>query len=250
MIINKESVSKHFSKASKSYDAQASFQAYMAQELIKMLNSKEYKNILEIGCGTGYLSSLLLDKFNPDSLLLNDLSENMLTLCKEKFKHNDKVSFLLKDAESLSFSDKNLYSLIISNACFQWLKDLEEALMNYKSALSKNGILAFTTFGKSNFKELKAVSGLGLDYLDKQRLESILCSIGSKYKFEEIEAKTHYKDALSMLKSLKATGVSGLSKSVWTRQKLQSFISDYQRQYTDNLGCYLTWNVFYVVASF
>lgn len=250
MIINKESVSKHFSKASKTYDSHASFQAFMAQELVKMLSSTEYKHILEIGCGTGYLSSLLLDNFKYDSLLLNDLSENMLSLCKEKFGHNDKVSFLLKDAESLSFADEDFYSLIISNACFQWLKDLEGALLSYKTALRSDGILAFTTFGKNNFKELKTITGLGLDYLDKQMLEKILFSIGAKYQLEEIEVKTHYKDALSMIKSLKATGVSGFSKSVWTKQKLHNFISDYEKQYSDNSGCFLTWNVFFVVASF
>lgn len=101
----------------------------------------------------------------------------MLNLCKEKFKDTklfkeNKLSFLQADADSLELHDN--YSLIISNACFQWLKKLEGDLLNYVEHLQKEGILAFTIFSKDNFYELRECSGVSLEYIDKSTLKKIL----------------------------------------------------------------------------
>ena len=45
--------------------------------------------------------------------------------------------------------------LIISNAMFQWFDNLDKAIETLKLSLEKDGVIAFSTFTPSNFKEIK-----------------------------------------------------------------------------------------------
>ena len=86
MQISKDSIQKSFSKASKTYENSACVQNTMAHELVELLPKVSFESVLEIGCGTGLLSSLILNNLKLSSLTLNDLSLDMLNLCKEKFE--------------------------------------------------------------------------------------------------------------------------------------------------------------------
>ena len=252
MQISKDSIQKSFSKASKTYENSACVQNTMAHELIDFLPEKNFDTVLEIGCGTGLLSYLILNNLKLSSLTLNDLSLDMLNLCKEKFKDTElfkenKLSFLQADADNLDLYDN--YSLIISNACFQWLKELEHDLLNYTEHLDSKGILAFTIFSKDNFYELKECSGVGLEYIDKDTLAKILEKTQCNYRIEKREFISYYPDVKTMLRSFKNTGVSGLTHSIWTKSRLNGFIKSYKDKYTTNNGVKLTWSYFLVVVK-
>src|SRR5688500_7035775 len=60
-MIDKRLLSKRFSEHAKTYDAYANVQKNMAKQLVDLLpqkNTNHKINILEIGCGTGYLTRL------------------------------------------------------------------------------------------------------------------------------------------------------------------------------------------------
>lgn len=65
-------------------------------------------------------------------------------------------------------------NLIISNAMFQWFDNLEKSIDKIKFSLDKNGILAFSTFGLDNYKEITSLTGLTLKYKTKEEIEAIL----------------------------------------------------------------------------
>ena len=263
-MLTKETVASHFSKAASTYDTQATVQLEMASLLLKKLLSYQKDNtafnqILEIGCGTGQLSSMLMESLDFKKLVLNDFSEDMLLSCQKKFDGTNKsnlIDYMHADAEKLKKVVSLLYQsdldnkddLIISNACFQWFKDLKKALNNFKSLLTADGIIAFTTFGEGNFKELKQSSSFGLDYLSRLQIETILQELDLEYSFEEKVTTSYFADIKAMLKSFKQTGVSGLSHQIWTKQKLFDFTKAYE-ELRQAKGLPLTWVSYFVIAK-
>lgn len=248
MLVNKNLVEQRFSRASDSYHNDANVQAVMARELIDRVESQPYDEILEIGCGTGLLSKMIADNLDFKHLILNDISKSMLLHCKNAVPESERVSYLIKDAESLDFKEQDRFDLIISNACLQWMSDLEKVLKDFKSYLKDNGCLAFSIFSEGNFAEIKHCTGLSLAYKYQKTLQKMLSGIFPCYTLMPREIVLYYKDVKSMLRSFKRTGVSGLSGRIWTKTQLNEFIEKYEQNYKSDKGVRLTWKWHYVIA--
>lgn len=246
MHISKQKVKDQFSKASSTYENSACTQYAMAKTLNSLLDAKSYQEVLEIGCGTGALSDLFASSHDFKSLVLNDISDSMLAVCWEKFRHDDRIAYLQADAENLHDIIDSKYSLIISNACFQWFKDLKQVLISLKDLLEDDGQILFSTFIEGNFLELKNTAGVSLHYLSEDCLTECLLDSGLDFEISVHQMHEYFSDAKAMLKSLKETGVTGLSNSVWTKGRLLKFIKDYESLYKDEKGVRLTWRYAFV----
>jgi len=73
----------------------------------------DFKNILEVGCGEGYIIKEIHKNFNPKKIVGIDISEDIITNNKEKFSKNQfkNIKFQTGNAESLSFKD-NSFDLV------------------------------------------------------------------------------------------------------------------------------------------
>ena len=80
MEINKEEVEQRFRRSRISYNDNARVQKMVVNQMIPMILSSVKRvpeKILEIGCGTGLLTSQLQRAFSSDGLYLNDLVEEL-----------------------------------------------------------------------------------------------------------------------------------------------------------------------------
>ena len=238
-------VKKRFSKASLTYQKEALVQKHMGEVLSKKLATYSFSKILEIGCGSGNFSKELLTNFPEASLYLNDLSPKMLELCQEQFK--DRAFYIEGDAGKISFD--NNFDLICGCASFQWFMDFKGTLKKLCDHLNDDGILAFAIFGKEHFYEVKAISGIGLDYFSKDSLLNILDDVGLQSEITSENITVHFKSALEMLRHFKKTGVGAISHKMWTRGRLFKFLDDYEKNFSDDLGVKLTWQPVYVVCK-
>ncbi|MFB2346716.1 malonyl-ACP O-methyltransferase BioC [Priestia megaterium] len=153
-MINKQLLKKRFNNHAKTYDAYADVQKSMANQLIDQLSTNFFNQeiaILEIGCGTGYLTQLLCEKFPKAAITAVDLSSGMMELAKKKVTE-DRVSFICGDIEEISIEGH--YDLIISNATFQWFNSLHTTIKKLYKQLKPTGNLLFSTFGNRTFQEL------------------------------------------------------------------------------------------------
>lgn len=82
------------------------------------------------------------------------------------------VSFLPCDAETLDFPQGT--DLITSCSTLQWFADTERFFARCHHFLSDGGILAFSTFGKKNMREIHTLTGHGLEYLSLDNLKVLL----------------------------------------------------------------------------
>ena len=71
--MNKDLIQKRFAKNLDTYNDNAKIQKRMAERLLSFLDKKEFSSILEIGCGTGFLTSLLNDDFKFEKYTANDI---------------------------------------------------------------------------------------------------------------------------------------------------------------------------------
>lgn len=90
-------------------------------------------NILDIGCGTGYLEQFL--KPEKHNILGIDVSKKLLAKAKTKYPA---VTFRLQDAYSLKDGS---YDLVVENSVLHHLKDYETILEKMTLLLKPNGCI-------------------------------------------------------------------------------------------------------------
>ncbi len=139
-------------KASR-YDDYAFVQRQTARDLLAYTDSPPAPAILEIGCGTGIYTELLINTFPSSPIEAVDISQEMLHRAAEKII-SPAVRFRLADGEELA---GGAYDLITSNAAFQWFRNLRRALARYADMLTDGGVLSFSFFGPGTYRELDGV---------------------------------------------------------------------------------------------
>lgn len=229
MPTDNKHIKKQFEKSMKDYDKNATVQDLMASkmifELVKI--SDNYENILELGCGTGLLTKRAVKHLHFKNYCANDLVEKSKGYVQKVIPD---VTFLAGNALKIKPSKK--MDLVISNAMFQWFDNLDKALEILKLSTAKGGLLAFTTFAPSNFKEITEITGLTLKYKSKDEIEQILIKQGFSVLYSEdfYEVMT-FKTPLELLAHMKNTGVNSLSENTWTVKKVKEFCDKYAKKY-------------------
>ena len=84
--------------------------------LLEKLSHIPFQSALDLGCGTGEMLKLILQKDPHKELCGIDLSEEMLAVAKSKLP--EQVKLLLGDSEALPFPD-NAFDVVYCNDSFQ-----------------------------------------------------------------------------------------------------------------------------------
>lgn len=245
-----ETLGYRFSKASCSYQDNCAVQKRMAQRLVDCLpQSCHFGSVLEIGCGTGNLSQLVMTRLRPEHLCLNDLSEGMIDYCRQRFGQPHNIVYSCGDILKTDFDGK--FDLIISNAVFQWIDDKLRLFKKLSSLMKENALLLYSDFLPDNFKEIKSVTGCSLPYTSNEDELDFLRINGFNARICDTMISVKYKDPLTLLRSFRKQGVSGLSKSMWTKGRLDEFVKEYEQRFSaeNGDGVFLTWHPRYVVAE-
>ena len=249
MEINKEEVEQRFWRSRVSYNDNARVQKMVVDRMVPMILSSVERvpeKILEIGCGTGLLTSQLQRTFPSDGLYLNDLVEELCyhaaTVNHVPLKH-----CFPGDVEKLFLPLS--FDLIASASTFQWFTTPEETFKKLSKRLEQRGVLVFSTFGKFNLREIRLTTGGGLDYRNKEELEKMLKPY---FEIELIEEEFHmleFDTPLAVLQHLKKTGVnvSG-DPTIWTKGRVDAFIKDYNARFAIDGKVALTYHPLYFVC--
>ncbi|WP_228550021.1 malonyl-ACP O-methyltransferase BioC [Rodentibacter haemolyticus] len=249
-LIEKQRIQQSFYKALGSYDENAWIQKKINRQLITRLmanlSATSLKSILELGCGTGQLTEQLQQRIQAEHWMLNDLCDVKAQLYE---RLSQPFEFYCGDAEQFPFNRK--YDLIITASVVQWFHHKAKFIQHCKSGLNPNGLLAISTFGQENLKEIRKLTQIGLDYPDlsdwKRWLQADFDLLYSDITTEELVFPT----PIGVLKHLKNTGVTAIGKGHWTKGQLNEFINRYQQHFSlSGKKVRLTYQPLWLIAQY
>lgn len=199
MALNrKQKIEKAFSQKVHSYDRHAVLQKDTAKKLCSFLPDNNPLKILEIGCGTGFLTEELQRKYPQAEILCTDISKEMILASQQKFTGYRNLSFQVMDGENFLIDQK--FDLIVSNLTVQWFDNPLTGLKKICQNLKIDGLLYFSALGKNSFNQwIETLNSLNLP-------AGILDTPAYKGIFEEVEQIIQHKDALEFLRNLKVIG--------------------------------------------
>jgi len=193
-----------FSRAGK-YDNHALLQKIVAKNLadsVLGLSLPRPATVLEIGCGTGLLGSVLLDRLSYSHWTMTDISSEMVERARTRFADRPKISFATCDGEAPGAMDQ--FDLICSSLAFQWFSDLAEACARLKGHLSSDGYLVFTTLAAGSLREWQQAHGDLTAGLHNYPSAEELSRLGLMVEISEVPLR--HADARSFLRSIKGIG--------------------------------------------
>jgi ubiquinone/menaquinone biosynthesis C-methylase UbiE len=97
------------------------------------------KVMLEIGPGAGRFTEFLQGL--ASHLMLVDLSDKCITLCRERFKNCDNITYFVNDGTDLSFIESSSIDYIFSFDCFNHVSphDIEKYISQFPRILKPGG---------------------------------------------------------------------------------------------------------------
>ena len=255
MVLEKTKIKHSFSDAANTYDSVASLQRQIGLDL---LNSQALDNlqgvVLDLGCGTGFLTQELAPHCHHATLIALDLSQMMLERCREKV--GLKSHYICADAEKLPLKAQCL-NAIFSNVALQWCYPIDEALSELHRVLANEGTLLFSTFGSDTLCELKAAWANVDDFVHvndfytQNALQMCLDDAG----FVDIILKRtrylrQYANVVELMHELKHIGAHNVnqtrSKTLTSKKALKTLISTYPKNEVGGIDA--TFDVIYVMA--
>ncbi len=155
----KQRIAGRFSRFANTYEQYAEVQrsaaAQLAAEFAGLAAILPPGPLLELGCGTGLLSTRLLDVFPERVIFFSDLAPGMVEFCRQKLSSrlaaNGRHHFQVLDGENPPPSPR--YALIVSSLTMQWFADLESSIARLLAALTPGGYLLFSVVGANTFSD-------------------------------------------------------------------------------------------------
>ncbi len=197
---HKRDVVERFSQTALGYEHHAQLQKLVAARLARFFPKMDNPDILEIGCGTGFLTAHLLAHYPDAHFQITDLSQAMLDQCAQNFRDYKQLHFSLLDGEHPDLEKR--YDLIATSMTAQWFAQPAKSLAQLRGLLKPSGVLLYSTIGLGLFPQWRAVlSELGLPcgLVDIGELPVL---IG-----EDIHPM-HFTSGMAFLQNLKVTGAS------------------------------------------
>ena len=233
---DKRQVAASFSRAAESYDAVAELQRNVGTQLLARLpTSLRPRRWLDLGCGTGYFTRALAERFAQGEGLAVDIAEGMLRHARPQ---GGAAHFIAGDAEALPLQSDNV-ELLFSSLALQWCADFPRVLSEAQRVLHPGGVLAFSSLCVGTLQELRD-SWLAVDgfvHVNRFRrfedYQQLCAASGLQPLTLQRQAEVlHFADLRSLTTSLKDLGAHNLNPGrpggLTGRSRIRALIEAYE----------------------
>jgi SAM-dependent methyltransferase len=131
------------------YQSSHSYVWNYGRGLLGLLDAKAGERILDVGCGTGQLTSEIAQC--GAEMMGIDASPEMIATARENFPQ---LRFEVADATALPFA--NEFDAVMSNAALHWIRDQRVAIASVARALKPGGRFVLEMGGHRNLRQTMA----------------------------------------------------------------------------------------------
>ncbi len=129
------------------YDDRHSFVWKKAADLIDLLEPQPGERILDLGCGTGHLTSQIAER--SIEVIGLDASASMIAQARQNYP---KLKFVLADARTFEFGSG--FDAVFSNATLHWISEPAPVLASVARALKPCGRFVLEMGAKGNIARI------------------------------------------------------------------------------------------------
>ncbi len=254
-------VAQAFSRAAKSYASRASIQASVARDLIHAFGkTPEHARAIDLGCGSGLLSSALL-KANP-TLALDclDLSAGMLAELERNLTNEGCRANQLILADARNFQGRG-YDCVMSSSALQWMEPIPETLKSWRKLCNPGAGVGLACMVRGTLGELHEMRRVVAPDAPARRSlpeeEELLIALDrarfTTQSFETREYRLELNSAMELLRLLARTGTASGDLSRGSRTltvaEIRRIVAEYSERYrAERGGIYATYRALIVVA--
>ena len=248
-------VRRHFDRAAAGFHNASVLHKRVGTELVERLSLVDLSplHILDLGCGSGWCTTLLSRRFGQSAVVGLDLSEAMLSMGEKTT-----VSGLINgDAHRLPLADQCV-DLIFSNLLLPWC-DTQIVFSEVYRVLRPGGLFAFSSCGPDSLRELATAWAMVDEgphvhtFSDMHDLGDSLVQSGFSEPVMDVEMLTFtYRTLEALVADLRATGarnaLSSRLRGLRSRRQGQRFKEAYESLRGEDGTLPLSWEVIYGVA--
>ena len=257
--LDKQHVRRSFATAAQSYDGMAALQRQVGLQLLQQYPlQNKWGNLLDLGCGTGFISQQLLKTVPADVQLFGlDIALTMCRAANHKNQLHDNLTLLCADAEKLPFKN-NCFDAVYSSLALQWCLSLNSLFADIQQIVKPGGRFVMSTFGPATLQELKqswkkvdTATHIN-DFYSIAQLKLLLEQAG----FIDISLRSqnlvsYYVDVFALMKELKALGAHNASadrnRQLTGKSRLLKMLDAYE-EFRVGAMIPATYEVFYISA--
>jgi ubiquinone/menaquinone biosynthesis C-methylase UbiE len=152
MALTTESASapEGFTKGADTYDEAVRHNIAGSDRLIMSLPDRDYRTVLDVGCGTGWTSAAMVRRFGVETIVGVDPSEGMLERFAAKLGDefpDVQVALRNEDVMAMGVPDGEFDAVICAMA-LHWFPDKTAAVARMARALRPGGVMGILTAGR------------------------------------------------------------------------------------------------------
>src|ERR1700690_4298740 len=129
------------------YDDKHSFVFKYGEDLVEMLKPQAGERILDLGCGTGYLTSIIA----ASGAVVVGIDNSIEMVAKAKAEY-PQLEFQVQNATDFHFEEH--FDAVFSNAVLHWVLEKEKAVECIYNNLKKQGRLVLEMGGRNNVAKI------------------------------------------------------------------------------------------------
>ena len=259
----KKKMAYSFSRSADVYDSKATLQKEVASKLRKKIEMrfKSDDRILDVGCGTGFLSLPLLE--TGARIHAIDMAAGMISLIQRKTPQRRNIFLAIADGEYLPYMGQ-AFDMIISSLTYHWIFNLEEAFHEAFRVLKEGGGFHFALPGRESLLELRIAYSEVLNgntaplpplvnFPSKEQVEDAMRQSG----FRSFEITRHtitriYPDFINFLRSMKMIGAGNpfqpQSGTLKSRTALRAIGKIYHERHSEKNGVRASYEILFCSA--